>query len=1287
MAAVDESGPASIGEGAPGIQMVCPTCNKTFPGDASVCQHDGSGLLEVPDAPLLSGTVMDDRYEIGNVIGSGGMGVVYRATQRAMERDVAIKVLHPQFAHDPRAVKRFFREAQASSRLVHPNVVTVYDFGRARSSHLYMVMELLEGWTLGDLIYHRAPLSPATVVSLGVQVCDALEAAHKRRIVHRDLKPDNVQLVTRDGAIWAKVLDFGIARLMRDDDANLGMHLSTVDIAGTPAYMSPEQIMGKDPDPRSDLYSLGVILYEALTGERPFEDDNSVALCMKQLNESPPEMATFLEAGTVPADLEALVLSLLAKEQRSRLGSARAVREALARCSAASSAVRAPTPDSLRDKGGRRTLGVLPTRPDAGPLMLLPTLDARAGDDAPAAAIARLGAVIDRVQSDAPAIDVERPKRAGRAAAAVGAVMAGRAADFAEGFLASWLQARRDQGWAVEISGTTAIVSVPRHNGTDDGIAVRQLVERLLALNAAARKANLAIRAGVARADRTGRPDEGTLPDTARRFAAAAPPGEVAAAASVARELSLRGRPLTSVFLPAGQSIACWALDASPREGADDGDMPWGFIGRNRELRRLGGLADEARHAGPVAALVTGPCGAGRTTLLQAFARGRQHLYVRVSPLADAWPGHGAAAIVLACLGLPADAASQAIKERIEPLPLHLRDRLAVLFGDAEPAEEISAGGISRAIADAISWLAGDEPFCLFIDDAHFLDDASHALLADLPEVAQGKPWLLVAAAPVVTGGEVSPNNVLFAGHAEVDLRPLGLRAAGELVDALEVPTPRRAAVLAAGGGNALATRLLARLPAETPIPRGRDVIRLLLPEALRAAAAPVARAAWLGALAGAVEAADDLPVRAARLYLATGLPDDLRRWLLGQVRVTSGLQARLIAGLTGPVAADPARARRLAALGLWSLAADAANAAAAVANDGGVAARLRFDAARLMARAGDVTAALRCFETVMEQDEDRVDSESLVRFAAILLEAREHTRAEAILLRARKRLGERAEASCFGEMAALLSRCAVRRAAIGEAMALLGRAREAIELLRRGAARETRALEALVQEVRAEVALAEGDADATRTNLAQARDAYRDLGRSRDAIRCLVQLGRLELDDGEPSRAADTFRAASGLAQRAGLLGPTRHARIGLGESLVALGEIDEGTAILRRMLRECSEPNTIAAVTTALADAMNRCGFGEDAVRYAERALGLATAPRQRVRALYALAAARMLAGDYRRAARVLVDATATVGVAGHGLLAERVQELTDDLTIVHGITLPPARGRVSTHTSPHV
>jgi hypothetical protein len=684
-------------------RAVCPLCNATFSGETLVCPHDGTGLLEIPDAPLLTGSVLDDRYDIGGVVGAGGMGIVYRAHQRAMERDVAVKVLHPHYAHDPRAVKRFFREAQASSRLIHPHVVTVYDFGRSREGHLYMVMELLEGWTLGDLIYHRAPLTAPTAVRLAVQICEALDAAHQRRVVHRDLKPDNVQLISRDGQVFAKVLDFGIARVMRDPDADLGVHLSTVDIAGTPAYMSPEQIMGRDPDPRSDLYALGVMLYEMLTGERPFDDENSVTLCMRQLNERPVGMASHVGEGVVPPDVEAVVQSLLEKDVDSRPADAKTVRDRLLATEAGRASV---SVKSLAERSVSRRVSGLPTRPDAGAMMALPTMDV--ADDARAAATAtaaaKLGGVIDAVRSSAPeslaassapcpvcktpdvaaeaacrrcghvrrAATDERTlqERADRARvpagppAAMASLLVGREADFKNEALFAWLESCFHEGWHVQIRDAAATVRVPRKAGLGLVEAVRQLFESLKIIRAAALRANLALRIGLlAGTDE----DERNLIDLASRLAAAAPYGDIAVPTALARELQLRGRPITSVFLPSGKALGCCAI--ADLEGQSERLVPLEFAGHNRSLRRLGQLADDARHDGAIRTLVVGDRGAGRTSLLRAFASGRNQLYLRVSAAAHAWPGFTAARVARACLGIRDDADAPVVRGRINALP------------------------------------------------------------------------------------------------------------------------------------------------------------------------------------------------------------------------------------------------------------------------------------------------------------------------------------------------------------------------------------------------------------------------------------------------------------------------------------------------------------------------------------------------------------------------------------------------------------------------------------------
>ncbi|MCB9728930.1 MAG: protein kinase [Deltaproteobacteria bacterium] len=1307
-------GPDPPPDRASGTRAVCPLCNATFPGETLVCPQDGTGLLEIPDAPLLTGSVLDDRYDMGGVVGAGGMGIVYRAHQRAMERDVAVKVLHPHYAHDPRAVKRFFREAQASSRLIHPHVVTVYDFGRSREGHLYMVMELLEGWTLGDLIYHRAPLTAPTAVRLAVQICEALDAAHQRRVVHRDLKPDNVQLISRDGQVFAKVLDFGIARVMRDPDADLGVHLSTVDIAGTPAYMSPEQIMGRDPDPRSDLYALGVMLYEMLTGERPFDDENSVTLCMRQLNERPSPMASHVGDGVVPEDVEAVVQSLLAKDVESRPDSAKVVRDRLLATESgkASLSVR-----SLAERSVSRRVSGLPTRPDAGAMMALPTMEvadqAHAAQAGPGST--SLGGVIDAVRTGPPAElsgsgaapcpicktpDVapdaacrrcghvrravaegrapqERPERAkvpAGAPAAMATLLVGREADFKGEALFAWLESCFHEGWHVQIRDAAATVRVPRRPGVGLIEAVRQLFESLEIIRSAALRANLALRIGLlAGTDE----DERNLVDLASRLAVAAPYGDIAVPSALARELQLRGRPITSVFLPSGKALGCCAI--ANLEGQAERLVPLEFTGHNRSLRRLGQLADDARHEGAIRTLVVGDRGAGRTSLLRAFASGRNQLYLRVSAAAHAWPGFTAARIARACLGIRDDADAPVVRGRIEPLPLMLRDRLAVLLLDDADEHGVTAGGLAHALVEVLSWRAGEGAFTVLLDDAHLMDEASREILEATAVAAGERPWLFVASAP---RHAVDERPVLFASAPGVDLRPLGLRAAAALLRAHSASGARRTQLLAAGQGNPLALQLLSECAEDAQVPRADAVVTTLLPNHLRGVAPDVAESAWMAAILGGPEAVDDMAIRAARLYLELGVPPNVGSWIASRLRGASGLHAELLSAFSPVRRPAGWRAARTERLGLWRLAAEEAEKAAESAPQ--EAGTLLLAAARLRALAGDVAEALVHFEDTLARGGGRADVGGLIRLGAVLLQTGEGVRAEPVLLRARAASTPDTSPVLHGELSALLARCAVRRNETHDAMAHLGCARETLTLLQPVDARAARALEALIQEVRAEVALAEGDAHGTRTNLRQARDAFRDLGLPADAIRCLVELGRVELDDGEPTRASETFRAAMSLAKSAGLQGELRRARVGLGEALVGLGDCEKGASVIRRVLREaggiCGDARAVGEAAVGLAFAMLALELPEDALRYAERALAGTPPPLVRARALYALSEARAASGQMRVAARTLAETRLAARAAGHGLLAARAEERLIDLEMQHGVTATPGRSALA-------
>ncbi|MDR1797203.1 MAG: protein kinase [Clostridiales Family XIII bacterium] len=259
----------------------------------------------------MANLVLADRYEIIEKIGDGGMAVVYKARDRLLSRFVAIKILRKEHITDTTFVNNFIREAKAAASLLHPNIVTIYDVGRDRDVY-YIVMEYVEGRALSDVIAAEAPLDYKRVISIGKQMASALSLAHRNNIIHRDVKPHNI-LMTADGT--AKITDFGIAKAMGDGTiiSESGM------IMGSVHYFSPEQSRGQYVDEKSDIYSLGIVLYEMLTGRVPFDADNPVTIAVMHMNDSiiPPSR---LVTG-VPPGLDQIVLKATAKYQSDRFGS------------------------------------------------------------------------------------------------------------------------------------------------------------------------------------------------------------------------------------------------------------------------------------------------------------------------------------------------------------------------------------------------------------------------------------------------------------------------------------------------------------------------------------------------------------------------------------------------------------------------------------------------------------------------------------------------------------------------------------------------------------------------------------------------------------------------------------------------------------------------------------------------------------------------------------------------------------------------------------------------------
>ena len=356
--------PGSAGIRAPGalsISSIPPDGASSRADDeeeiTKVHQAAGTPSTDGTQATLI-GRIIEGKYRLDAKIGFGGMGSVYRAYRLLIGDEVAIKILHAQHSTEPQATERFRREAQAAARLKHPNAVSVYDFGVTSDGLLYLVMELVEGNSLRHIIKHQGPLTPSAVSEVISQACAALQVAHQQHIVHRDLKPDNIIVNVTITGLRVKVLDFGIAKLRDIAASNL---TQTGSVMGTPHYMSPEQCLGEEIDSRSDLYSLGIVMYEMLAGVVPFNSPTSTAVVVQHVNKEPPSLRS-INLSITPA-VERVVLHALAKRREDRPQTADALsRELVAAVSqgqpsSASVAAVPPAPQSSLDS----QLGLTPT--------------------------------------------------------------------------------------------------------------------------------------------------------------------------------------------------------------------------------------------------------------------------------------------------------------------------------------------------------------------------------------------------------------------------------------------------------------------------------------------------------------------------------------------------------------------------------------------------------------------------------------------------------------------------------------------------------------------------------------------------------------------------------------------------------------------------------------------------------------------------------------------------------------------------------------------------------------
>jgi eukaryotic-like serine/threonine-protein kinase len=358
---------------------ICPQCHASYDGTERFCVRDAAPLVEKQDFLRLGSTV--GNYRLLSIIGRGGMGTVYKGEHVYIGKPVAVKILHERYAKYEEAVKRFLREARAASSINHPNIVDVTDFGPAHDGGVYFVMEFLDGQSLEDLIERESPVSLHRAINIVNQIASALAAAHEKKIVHRDLKPENVMLTTRPGRRetiraagidasgsqkfvveregtydFVKVLDFGIAKVVEPETAQVSESNTVAGtIFGTPEYMSPEAAKGQLVDARADVYSLGVIFYDMLTGHVPFEAETPIEVLTKHITEPPLPPRLRNPKSEITDAAETLIMKALSKNPDGRQQSMDELRGELQHCYGSVAYRR----DAYRIPGARES-GVLP---------------------------------------------------------------------------------------------------------------------------------------------------------------------------------------------------------------------------------------------------------------------------------------------------------------------------------------------------------------------------------------------------------------------------------------------------------------------------------------------------------------------------------------------------------------------------------------------------------------------------------------------------------------------------------------------------------------------------------------------------------------------------------------------------------------------------------------------------------------------------------------------------------------------------------------------------------------
>lgn len=284
-------------------------------------EHQSNDL----DSASSVATNLGDRYEVQSLLGRGGMGAVYKCRDKELQKTFAIKVLNANLVEDKSSVKRFEQEAQAASGLTSPNLVAVYDYGMGKTGSPYIVMDYLDGTSLDTILKNEGYLDCPRSIDIFIQICDALTHAHTKDVIHRDVKPSNIMITqsTSSGAgDFVKLVDFGIAKVLPSQQTANQNLTQTGDIFGSPLYMSPEQCLGNKLDARSDIYALGCVMYETLTGHPPFEASNPIKIILKHVNDLPTPISKLSHDFKVPKDLETIVMRCLEKEPQNRYQSA-----------------------------------------------------------------------------------------------------------------------------------------------------------------------------------------------------------------------------------------------------------------------------------------------------------------------------------------------------------------------------------------------------------------------------------------------------------------------------------------------------------------------------------------------------------------------------------------------------------------------------------------------------------------------------------------------------------------------------------------------------------------------------------------------------------------------------------------------------------------------------------------------------------------------------------------------------------------------------------------------------